>query len=89
MAAIKYTMVGDFVNGSLQGLEANGKQLTFKAVDVIRVEDGKIVANDVYIDGMQIARQLGVFPPTGSLAERAVFALMNARTKIAKLVYSS
>ena len=85
MAAIKYKMVGDFVNGSLQGLEANGKRLTFKAVDVIRVEDSKIVANDVYIDGIQIARQLGVFPPTGSIAERAVFALMNGRTKLSGL----
>jgi hydroxyacylglutathione hydrolase len=45
-----------------------------------------VVANEAYVDGMTIARQLGVLPPTDSGAERGLTALTNLRTRLARRI---
>ena len=43
-----------------QGLNANGASAVVEGCDMLRVEDGLIVENNAYVNGQQIAEQLGV-----------------------------
>ena len=43
-----------------------------RGVDLIELEDGKIVGNTAYYDGASFARQIGMLPPDGSGADRAM-----------------
>jgi len=46
------------------------------------VRDGNVVSNFVVYDQMQFARQIGMLPPDRSLADRAMKAAFNARTRL-------
>jgi hypothetical protein len=48
------------------------------------MRDGKVVSNFVIVDQMQYARQIGLMPPDGAAADRALKAAFNARTKLAE-----
>ncbi len=65
------------------GFRPTGAALDFEGLDIGRVADGKIQRLDGYADGMTIARQLGLMPQTGSIGERVMTAVLNARTLIA------
>ena len=47
---------------------------------MLRVEDGQIVENNAYTNGVQLAQQLGLLPPPGSTADRAMTGAFNAKT---------
>jgi glyoxylase-like metal-dependent hydrolase (beta-lactamase superfamily II)/predicted ester cyclase len=68
--------------GRFQGFEPNGAQVLMEGCDVVTVRDGRIEHNDAYIDGMGIARQLGLLPPAGSPAETGLARLTNVKTKL-------
>jgi glyoxylase-like metal-dependent hydrolase (beta-lactamase superfamily II)/predicted ester cyclase len=68
--------------GRFQGFAPNGEQVVLEGCDVVTVRDGLIQHNDAYIDGMGIARQLGLLPPAGSPAEAQLTRLANLRTKL-------
>jgi len=70
--------------GTFQGFEPNGERVVMEGCDVVTVRDGLIHHNDAYIDGMGIARQLGLLPPAGSPAEAQLTRLANTRTKLQK-----
>jgi hypothetical protein len=57
-----------------------GTSIDLEGFDLVTVRDGKIVSNHAYVNGMEMARQMGVMPPAGSAAERAMLAAANART---------
>ena len=83
--AVRWRLTGTFAGpGTWQGLLPTGGRLDLVGCDVVRVEDGLLVGNDAYIDGMSVARQLGVVPPRDSGAERGLTALTNLRTRIAR-----
>jgi hypothetical protein len=67
-----------------QGLAPNGRSIELEGADLLRVEDGKIVSNDAYTNGMVFAQQVGAFPPQGSPQERAMAAAFNAKTALEK-----
>jgi predicted ester cyclase len=69
--------------GKFQGVVPNGKSIDLEGCDMFRVEDGLIVENNAYTNGMQIAQQLGLLPPQGSAAERAMTGAFNAKTATA------
>jgi hypothetical protein len=59
-------------------------------MDHFVLRDGRVVSNHVVFDQMEYARQLGMLPADGSIADKAVKSLFNARTRlIAKLRPSS
>jgi predicted ester cyclase len=66
--------------GYFQGVAPNGAKIELEGCDMFRAEDELIVANDAYMNGMHLAQQLGVLPPTGSVAERAMTGAFNAKT---------
>jgi ketosteroid isomerase-like protein len=43
-------------------LQATGKRLEFKGMDIMQVRDGKAAVHHQYWDNMAFARQLGLIP---------------------------
>ena len=71
-------------NGPLLGIEPTGKPLAVDGMDHFVVRNGKVVSNFVIFDQMQYARQIGMMPPDGSAADKAVKRLFNVRTTVAQ-----
>jgi hypothetical protein len=72
--------------GPLLGIEPTGKPLAVDGMDHFVVRDGKVVSNFVIFDQMQYARQIGMMPPDGSSADKAVKTAFNLRTKLVQRV---
>jgi steroid delta-isomerase-like uncharacterized protein len=68
--------------GRLLGIAPTGKKLTIDGVDHFVIRDGVLQSNFVVFDQMQYARQIGMMPPDGSTADKAVKAAFNARTRL-------
>jgi predicted ester cyclase len=85
--AVRWHMTGTFSGeAKFEGAIATGASIDITGCDVLTVRDGKIVHNDAYMNGMQMARQLGVFPPQGSGQERAMIGAANLKTRLARLL---
>jgi predicted ester cyclase len=69
-----------------QGLVPNGRRVELEGLDLLTVEEGEIVSNHAYTNGMEFARQVGALPPQGSGPERAMAAAFNAKTAIEKKI---
>jgi glyoxylase-like metal-dependent hydrolase (beta-lactamase superfamily II)/predicted ester cyclase len=79
--AVRWRASGTFVGpGRFQGFAPNGAVLAIEGCDVVEVVDGLIVGNDAYMNGADIARQLGALPAAGSKADARLTRLTNART---------
>lgn len=66
LAATHYIVRGTFNGtGKFEGLTPNGASLELEGCDLTTVEDGLIVANVGFINGTDMARQLGALPPAG------------------------
>ena len=86
-AAVRYRVTGTFDGtGRFEGLSPNGARVDVEGFDLFTVRDGLIVENHGFINGADLARQLGALPPQGSLAERGMTAALNARTAAGELV---
>jgi steroid delta-isomerase-like uncharacterized protein len=81
-AAVEWRMSGTFSGDSLQGVEATGKHVTLRGLDVVEVEDGRNAASTSYYDDMTFARQIGLMPGRDSALERAMKSVLNAVTKL-------
>lgn len=80
-AAVRWRARGTFDGtGKLEGVAPTGATLDIEGCDLLTVRDGKIVSNQAYTNGMEMARQMGVMPAAGSVAESAMLAASNART---------
>lgn len=86
VAAVQWRGSGTFTGGPFLGIEPTGSLVDLRGCDVIQVQDGKIVRNTVYQDGMQFGRAVGLLPPAGSPTERALFGAFNAATKLKQTV---
>jgi steroid delta-isomerase-like uncharacterized protein len=85
-AAVEWRMTGHFTGAPFQGLDATGKRLDMRGLDLLEIEDGAIVGNTAYYDGMSFARQIGLMPPENSGAERAMKSAFNAATRARRAV---
>ena len=68
--------------GALLGIEPTGKPLVIDGMDHFVLDDRVVVSNFVVFDQMQYARQIGMMPPDGSAADKALKAAFNTRTKL-------
>jgi glyoxylase-like metal-dependent hydrolase (beta-lactamase superfamily II)/predicted ester cyclase len=75
--------------GRFQGFAPNGERIAIEGCDVVEVVDDLIVANTAYVDGSEVARQLGFLPPAGSKAEGRLTALANGRTLAQRALYGA
>jgi glyoxylase-like metal-dependent hydrolase (beta-lactamase superfamily II)/predicted ester cyclase len=86
-SAVRWSATGTFVGpGYFQGFAPNGAEISIEGCDVLRVKDGLITGNDAYIDGADIARQLGILPAAGSRADTALTTLANIGTVVRRLL---
>jgi steroid delta-isomerase-like uncharacterized protein len=85
-AAVEWRMSGHFTGAPFQGVEATGRRVDMRGLDLIEVEDGKNVTATAYYDGMSFARQIGLMPPQDSGAERAMKSAFNAATRVRRAV---
>ena len=82
-AAVRWHATGTFDGSArFEGLDPNGARVDLEGCDVLTVRDGRIVRNDAYMNGAELARQLGALPPAGSAPERAMTAALNAKTRV-------
>jgi steroid delta-isomerase-like uncharacterized protein len=80
-AAVRWSATGTFTGeAKFQGLSATGASVDISGLDLLTIEDGLIVENRAYTDSSELARQLGAMPPAGSLGEKAMLGMVNART---------
>jgi glyoxylase-like metal-dependent hydrolase (beta-lactamase superfamily II)/predicted ester cyclase len=81
---IRSRMTGTFAGTApLYGAHPNGARIDLELVDNFVVADGRIAANDAYVDGMTVARQLGLLPADGSPTQAALTRAFNVKTKAA------
>jgi predicted ester cyclase len=86
-AAVHWRATGSFDGRtSFEGLLPNGSRVDVQGCDVLTVRDGRIVRNDAYMNGAEMARQLGALPAAGSAPERALTAALNAKTRLGRWI---
>jgi steroid delta-isomerase-like uncharacterized protein len=85
-AAVEWRLEGHFTGLPFQGIEATGKRIELRGLDLLEVEDGKLVSNAGYYDGMAFARQVGMMPAMDSGGERAIKNAFNAVTRLRRAV---
>jgi steroid delta-isomerase-like uncharacterized protein len=83
-AAVRWRARGTFAGPArFQGFAANGARIVMEGCDVLTVNaDQRIERLDAYLDSGDVARQLGLLPPTGSPAEAGLTKLANAVTRV-------
>lgn len=84
-AAVRWRATGTF-NGDtrFEGMEPTGAKVDITGLDLLRIREGKIHRNDAYMNGAQMAQQLGALPPTGSLPEKAMLGALNLKTRLTR-----
>jgi steroid delta-isomerase-like uncharacterized protein len=81
-AVVQWRGTGTHSGAAWQGIEPTGRRVDLHGCDVIRLApDGRLEENTIYYDGATFARQIGMLPPLGSAADRAVLTGFNAMTK--------
>jgi predicted ester cyclase len=89
-AAVHWRATGTFTGDvRFEGLAATGASVEMRGCDVLTISDGRVRHNDAYTNGADLARQLGALPPAGSRQERALTALVNARTRATRALRRS
>ncbi|ABG99441.1 possible ester cyclase (plasmid) [Rhodococcus jostii RHA1] len=71
--------------GTFVGIAATGQRIEFDGFDHFVIVDGKVVTNTVRYDQMEFARQIKLLPPDGSIADRALKAAFNAKTRVVSM----
>ena len=80
-AAVHWSATATFNGtGTFEGFKPNGASIDIEGIDIITVEDGLITSLVALQNGLELARQLGVVPPAGSAADKAMAAAINAKT---------
>lgn len=80
--AVEWRIEGTFDGQPYMGIEPTGKHVELRGTDLIELEDGQIASLTAYFDGAAYARQIGMLPPDGSGADRAMKTAFNAVTKV-------
>jgi hydroxyacylglutathione hydrolase len=80
---VQWRTTGTFAGpGTLGGVAPTGHPLTLEGVDLLTVRDGLIQRNEVFMDTLAVARQVGMMPPLGSGAERRLMGAFNLKTRL-------
>jgi steroid delta-isomerase-like uncharacterized protein len=86
-AAVNWRARATFAGpGRFMGFEPTGARIDVTGVDLVRVRDGRIAAIDAYLDGADLARQLGALPPQGSTAEQRLAQAFNLTTRVKRRI---
>lgn len=84
-AAVRWHARGSFTGPvRFEGMIANGATVDVQGCDVLTIREGRIHRNDAYMNGAEMARQLGALPPAGSVAEKAATGALNLKTRLSQ-----
>ena len=78
---VQWRAGGTFSGGPLMGVDPTGRRVELRGLDWLEVEGELITRNTAFADGAALARGMGLLPPQGSAAEKAMFSAFNAFTK--------
>jgi len=81
-AVVQWHAAGTFSGGNFQGIEATGRHVEIRGVDVLEIADGQVRHNTIYYDGASLARQIGMLPHSGSGTDKAMLSVFNAVTRL-------
>lgn len=87
-AVVEWRAAGTFSGAPFEGIDPTGAHVELRGADLIEVEDGLIVRNTAYYDGMDFARAVGMLPQRDSGAERAMKSAFNGASRVRALVRS-
>lgn len=76
-------------DGRFEGFKSNGVTIELDGVDLLTLEEGLIITNHAYTNGMDIARQIGAMPPPDSIGEKLMVGAFNSKTSITKALKRS
>jgi steroid delta-isomerase-like uncharacterized protein len=79
-AVVRWRLTGTFTGGPFQGIDATGRSLDLRGVDVMEFQGEILRHNTVYYDGATWAREIGMLPALRSPADRALIRVFNATT---------
>lgn len=80
----QWRLTGTHSGAAWQGIAPTGRPVELDGIDHFVMQDGKVTSNFVVFDQMQFARSVGMMPPDGSTADRALKAAFNAKTRVAR-----
>ena len=83
---VRWVLTGHHTGGPFSGIERTGASIRLDGMDEFTIRDGKVAANFVVFDQMDVGRQLGLLPPDGSAPDRALKAAFNAKTKVTEAI---
>ncbi len=84
-AAVRWHATGTFDGeGRFEGMVPTGARVDITGFDLLTVRDGKVQHNEAYMNGADMARQLGALPPAGSIQERAMTGALNLKTELTR-----
>jgi hydroxyacylglutathione hydrolase len=87
--AVRWRARGTFAGpGTFMGFEPNGARVDLEGVDLVRIRDGRIAVLDAYMNGADLARQLGALPPQGSATEQRMAKAFNLTTRVKRRLAS-
>jgi hydroxyacylglutathione hydrolase len=87
-SAVRWRARGTFAGpGNFMGFAPNGATIDVEGCDVVTVTHDLITHNDAYLDAGDLARQLGLLPPAGSVADARLTRLANLRTRLRGAVH--
>jgi ketosteroid isomerase-like protein len=82
----RWRLTGTHTGAAFAGIERTGARVELDGMDHFTVAGGKVESNFVIFDQMEVGRALGLLPPDGSGADRALKAAFNAKTKVAEAI---
>src|SRR5215218_7577947 len=86
-AAVRWRARGTFAGpGSFLGFEPNGARVDLEGQDMVWVRDGRLQRLEAYMNGAELARQLGALPAAGSPADQRLARAFNLRTRIRRRI---
>lgn len=68
--------------GLFQGITGTGKQFALETIDFLQIRDGRLVQNEVLVDGLATLRATGAMPPVNSRRERLLKVAFNTLIRI-------
>jgi steroid delta-isomerase-like uncharacterized protein len=80
--AAQTRLSGTFTGTRFDGLRANDVHWTARMAEFFATEGGLITRMDAYMDNMDLARQLGLLPPSRGRLEHVMRGMFNARTAV-------
>ena len=83
---MRWHLTGTHTGGQWGGIDTTGRRIELDGIDHFVVRDGHVVSNFVVFDQMEVGRAMGLLPPDGSAADRALKAAFNAKTKLADAI---